>query len=299
MRESDLYPWTNVPAYSWTDTQIEFEIPCGTFTKGNYKVRVQTSCGNSNQVVFVLKDSCCLGPWVSPDSGPCGTWLTLFGSGFTGSQNTAPNASGDGIVRFVKLVASHGEYFVKKYRNWTDTHIEVRFYNLWEDTDGDFVGDAEIKRCGGSLDPWPGPYQLYFVSLYYNDSDSNGDYTAGDTIQQVTISDPVPFELTPDPVVFRLNAREIPNRTRLKVRGQNFGDLQGAGEIRIGTKSAAQEPTLGRGKLLDKNVIWSNTVLKVKLKVPTKWQGKTKYVWVEKDGKKSNYKRIKILPVAP
>jgi hypothetical protein len=56
MRKSDLYPWTNVLAYTWTDTEIVFEIPCGAFARGNYKVRVQTTCGNSNQVVFALKD---------------------------------------------------------------------------------------------------------------------------------------------------------------------------------------------------------------------------------------------------
>jgi hypothetical protein len=294
MRKSDSDPWTNVPVYSWTETQIEFEIPCGAFEKGNYRIRVQQSCGYGNQVGFALKD------WgtllsVVPRQSPCSTWLTLTGSGFGGGRSYTTTTVGEtGVERFVKLVGPEGEYIVKRYRNWTDTQVEARFYNLSQDDNGDYIEDAPIKKCNGSVSTWLGSYEVYFVTVYYEENGTAG-FDAGDTIYQVTISDPSPMELTPDPVVFRLNADEIANRTRLKVRGQNFGDLQGAGEIRIGTKAAAENPALAQGKLLDKNVIWSNTVLKVKLKVPTKWQGKTKYVWVEKDGKKSNFKRVNIL----
>jgi hypothetical protein len=304
------YPWVNLPASSWTETQIACEIPCWTFTKGNYKVRVQTNCGNSNKVNFALKD------WgtlltVLPDKGPCGTWLTLTGSGFTGSRRDTTTTVGDtGIERFVKLVASQGQYLVKKYRNWTDTQVEAKFYNLSQDDNEDYLEDVPIKKCSGGVSTWLGSYEVYFVTVYYEEGSGDGAFGSDDTIRQVTISDPEIFELTGLPVIFRLNPDKIDRGSRLKIAGQNFGPYQTDGVIKVGRK-AQYNPDLCRGKtcykddptllpiggkIQDKNVFWSNTLLKVKFKVPTKWQGKNRFVWVEKDGKASPASRITINP---
>jgi len=41
--------------------------------------------------------------------------------------------------------------------------------------------------------------------------------------------------------------------------------------------------------------IWSNTKIKVKLKVAPEWEGKGKYIWVSKGGQCSNPVPIRIL----
>jgi hypothetical protein len=307
-------PWEPMPVYSWTDTQIEFEIPCWTLVPGNYQVRVSAACGNSAKVTFALKD------WgtllsVSPDQGPCGTTLTLTGSGFGGGQNVPTGTAGDtGIARFVKLVASSGQYLVKQYPSWSDTQVTAKFYNLSQDYNEDYLEDAPIKKCNGSVSSWLGSYEVYFVTVYYEESGTSG-FDAGDTIMQVTLSDPELFELTAQPVIFRLNPDSIDPRTRLKVAGQNFGPYQTDGIIKVGSKAqwigGTTAPILCRGKncykypanigelstggkVLDRNVLWSNTILKVKFKVPTKWRGKKKWIWIEKDGKISNASKILI-----
>lgn len=291
-------PWIDVPVYSWTSTQIEFEIPCWTFAKGTYQVRVVTACGHSpnNAQVFALKD------WgtllsVNPDSGPCSTWMTLTGSGFGNIRKKAPDTDGDGIQRFVKVVSSQGSYFLTKYKNWTDSQFESKFQNMERDTDGDFLSDGTIKQCDGSVGTWLGAWEVYFVTLYYNDADASGDYTPGDPVYQTTVSDPEIFELTADPVIFRLNPATIDNKTRLRIVGQNFGPYQNDGEVHIGKRKLAKDTaTLGLGKVLTKIKSWSNTQIKVKLKVPLAWQGKNRYVWIEKEGKKTNFKKIMINP---
>jgi hypothetical protein len=113
---------------------------------------------------------------------------------------------------------------------------------------------------------------------------------AADTITQVTFSDPVYFELTADPVIYRLNPDSIDSGNRLKVLGLNFGPYQTTGEVRVGKKAQALSALPAQGKLLTVTA-WSNTQLKVKFKSPA---GTTRYVWVEKDGVKSNFKKIHV-----
>jgi hypothetical protein len=291
-------PWSaavNVPVYSWTETQIEFEIPCWTFTAANYKVRVKTNCGGSNAVTFALKE------WgtllsASPDSGPCSTTITLTGSGFGATRFKAPGPTGEGgIARFVDFVASQGTYTATSYSNWSDTSVDVKFYNFFRDDSEprNFVADGAdpiISKCDGGDQTWLGSYSVYFVTVYYTDTDLSGDLTAADVITQTTFSDPVLFELTADPVVYRLNPDSIDSGNRLKILGLNFGPYQTTGVVRVGKKAQALSALPGQGKLLTVTA-WSNTQLKVKFKAPS---GTTRYVWVEKDGVKSNFKKIKV-----
>jgi hypothetical protein len=48
-------PWKSVPIHSWTDTMIEWELPCWTFSLGNYDVTVKTETGRSNKRVFTFE----------------------------------------------------------------------------------------------------------------------------------------------------------------------------------------------------------------------------------------------------
>ena len=303
-------PWADMPIVSWTDTRIEFYIPCCTFAAGNYKVRVKTECGKSNKVNFALKD------WItvtsiSPEAGPCGQWITIHGDDFGKVQSKIFNDGYHGVHRVVDFVSSQGTYTARRYKDWTDTSIKVRFRNFFEDNvdpntkERNFVQDdgsgscpdePAIKSCCDlDLDLW----SVYATAIYFGDDDSSGGLSCGDTIFQVVVSDPVYFELTNTPIIYRLNPTEIELGNQLKIIGLNFGPAQTDGEVHIGTLSAAEDPALGQGRLLNRIKAWSNTRIKVKVKGPVRWEGKTRYVWVEKDGMKSNYKELQILEPIP
>jgi hypothetical protein len=318
------HPWTNMPVYSWTDTQIEFEIPCegaAALAAGNYQVRVNNACGHSpnSAHVFSLKN------WgtvlsISPATGPCDTWVTLTGSGFGTAQEVVPDpVTGlGGIHRCVDFASSEGTYTAKQVQWTSDTQIRARFYNMFKDgidptTDKrNFVQDDGsgacpneplVKKC---QDVGIGMFEVYFYTVYYTDTDLSGDLTCGDAITQVTISDPEPFELVALPTLFRLNPDKIDRGNRLKILGWKFGPYQNLGRVRIGSKAEARQNGLNRpgkgdlplvlnlGKELSNVRSWSSTIIKVKVGVKASWSGKDKYVWVEKDGMKSNYLKLHI-----
>lgn len=87
----------------------------------------------------------------------------------------------------------------------------------------------------------------------------------------------------------------------LKIFGGNFGLTQEAGDsVRIGKKLDALRPALGLGKEQIKVVLWSDTLIKVRAdQIPNIWRGKTRYVWIEKGGMKSNIKPLAILSPLP
>jgi hypothetical protein len=297
-------PWINLPVYSWTDTLIEVEIPCWTFNPGNYRVRVKTECGNSNAVTFTLKD------WISatsitPDHGPCGLWLTIEGDSFANRQSRIFTDGYHGIEHLVDVVSGQGVFTALRYRNWSDTSFEVRFRKFFEDSVDPSTGERNFVQDDGSgacpNEPTMkgceglhlGPWSVYVKAVYYGDDDSSGDLSCGDTIFQVVSSEVQYYDLTNEMAIFRLNPDKIELGNRLKIYGINFG-LSG-GEVRIGTLAQAKDPTLGLGKLQQKIFSWSNTLIRLKVKGPSGWETKTKYVWVEKDGKKSNFEELKIV----
>jgi hypothetical protein len=111
-----------------------------------------------------------------------------------------------------------------------------------------------------------------------------------------------------------VNPRDFTTGDRVKVMGVNYGPTQLAGDgVYIGSKNQylgdcvdclcygsscfGGTPLATAPGKLQKNVkMWSNTAVKVKAKVGGAWGGKKKYVWVVKDGKVSNAKKIGILP---
>jgi len=101
-----------------------------------------------------------------------------------------------------------------------------------------------------------------------------------------------------DPFIEELNRRTRLRGQGVKMIGINFGEEVGNSEVRIGKRRHYEDQALGRGKHLHKVKWWTPTKVKVVLSkgaVPEKWEGTSKYVWIEKDGEKSNCKKVTIL----
>ena len=219
------------------------------------------------------------------------------GEGFGVSQDTlsAPGAD-DGVYRLIDLVSPQGSTFTAlDVRRWQSDQVRFKVTNFFEDlSPGNFIQDETEPAIAACSNLELGNYSVYVRSVSYRDDDNSGNFTAGDTVLQVVADPPFTFELTEEPFISRLKPKSCPNASRLRLTGVNFGDDQTNGEVRIGKKSDAADPELGKGKSLNiKN--WSNTKIVVRLKVREGWEGKNRFVWIEKDGVKSSYKKIQIL----
>jgi hypothetical protein len=307
--------WRDMPIVSWADTRIEFHIPCWTFGPGNYRVQVDTECGTSNRVNFGLSD------WVSVtsiseagSSGPCGQWIKINGDGFGAVQSKIFGDGYSGVHCVVDFVGSQGTFTALNYRNWTSNSFEVRFFDFFEDGVDAYSGERNFVQDDGSLlcaeEPLIpkcaslalGPWSVYLKAIYFGDDDASGTLSCGDTIFQVVVSEPQTFELTNEPIVYRVSPNQIERGQRLRIIGLNFGPTQTDGQVRMGSEEDAQSSALGQGILLGMIKAWSNTRIKVKMPrvtVPKSWEGTTKFLWVEKDEKKSNYESLEILEPLP
>jgi|GEM_PF-1607360 len=314
--------WIDMPIHAWTDTLIEFEIPCWELlAPGNYNVRVVTPTGESNQRVFTLEASCdALCIKIDPKEGPCGTWIKVSlcdpDVGSFGTSRTKIFDDGyHGVYSLVDFSASQGTYTALNYRNWTEKSFEVRFYDFFKDRlnpERNFVQDSGseptlAKGTGLALGKW----SLSMKFIYFGDKNGNGTFDSGDTIMQVVSSDPLYFDLINTPNIYRITPTRIDHNNLVTIYGINFGYPQGSGEVRIGSLGEATHPDLGKGTVLSNVKSWSNTMIKVRLTgLPPEWTGQYKYLWVEKGktngswseivGKaKSNYQKIKILVPLP
>jgi hypothetical protein len=293
--------WVEMPIVSWADNRIVFALPCETLSIGNHRVRVHNDKGSvpdSNQVGFTLKDC---GPcWnIFPSQGPCnpGTISVADGTSPYGSDRDTISAPGavDGTFRIVQASSSQGDFMALVYPSWTPNEIKFRFKDFFQDQDGDFLQDGNeptIEGCEGmDLRTW----SIYIKFISYSDDDASGTYTEGDTVSDVATRLEGAFELTDDCYIKKLKSRSVARRGRLKILGVHFGNAQMDGEVRIGKAADYYDPFLGKGRLLDRIKNWSDTKVVVRLKVPARWEGKKKFVWIEKDGMKSNYKKVEIL----
>jgi hypothetical protein len=125
--------------------------------------------------------------------------------------------------------------------------------------------------------------------------------SVGDTIFEVLSSSAseLPFMLTDEPYIRKLRNRSIERGRRLRIVGFNFGHTQDGSEVRIGIKKQYESPSLGTGRLLRRIKVWTDTKVVVRLTVPEDWEGRRRYIWLEKGGKKSNFKRLRILAPQP
>jgi hypothetical protein len=227
--------WITLPIHGWTDTMIEFEAACYALVAGNYRVRVVTEVGTSNQAAFVLNESPNLAA-ISPAQGPCGTQVTLSGAGgFGNNQSQLFADSYHGVHHAVHFWSLGGEYTVTQNSivSWSDTSVVMRIWDFFEDgidpcaqdwwgtgiplpnyiqdQDGitapcDCPDETTIKRCEcASLGVW----SVYVKSIYYGDEDTSGDLSCGDTIFEIEKSDPVYFEFTGEPFINKVNPRRV------------------------------------------------------------------------------------------
>jgi hypothetical protein len=224
------------------------------------------------------------------------------GSGpFGPDQDTisSPGAD-DGIYRTLEVVSSQGVYTALNIRRWSQTLVKFAFKDFYEDLEPrnlmQDVNESVISLCSGmGLEM----YSIYVRSVFYEDTDSSGSFTAGDSIIQTEMTSPLSFQLTDEPGITALKPNQRAKGSRIRVLGVNFGDSQGASEIRIGTRKQYKTGPFTKGLVMNRVRLWSDNKIVVRLKAKDSWQGTTKYIWIVKDGMVSNYKKVEILAPAP
>jgi hypothetical protein len=216
--------WQTVPIHAWTDTYIEWELPCWKFAPGNYDVRVHTENGNSNKRVFTVEDT----PTalsISPSRGPCGQWIRISGSGAFGNVQSKMYSDGyHGVHHIVDFVASSGEYTATSYGTpagseghiWTNTAIFVRLWNLFQD---------QVDSC--SIDPLteqPRMERNFVRDIGDENSDSN-----------ITCDNIAPAydECAAEPTILRCNCLSI-GVFSVYVKSIYFGDDDTSGGLSCG-----------------------------------------------------------------
>jgi hypothetical protein len=307
--------WVTIPVYSWTDTQIVAVVPAWTFSPGLYTVRVKTE-GGGNSVgidpsveLFQVLD-CPSAKVISDDSGgddqgPCEGTITLSGgTGKFGSARDTISAPGaeEGVYRTVVIASSQGTY-VAGYNpgppadfitnHWSNTSVKFKLQTAgwFVDEDDDFLKDTGEAVQQACEDLNLGTYAVYIKYIYYKDDDASGDYSNNDTMYQVESSNLILYELTNNPSVFNANPKSgVVAKDIVKIIGANFGPTQTTGQVFTGSKS---QYTSDSGKLQDNVRMWSNTKIKIKIKAPAAYAGKTKYLWVDKGGVQSNAVKLK------
>ncbi len=220
------------------------------------------------------------------------------------------------------MAPSGRTYTALQYRNFSDVRSKVGFFNFFEDGidpntgERNFVQDdgsgscpeePTIRMCG---DLELGLYEVYVRTIYFCDEDGSGDLSCGDT--HLVLGNYVHkyFELTNDPIIYKLNPRRTEryfvedcsppglgpedkwHLNQVKIYGYNFGPQRDGGKVCIGRRAHYYASNCVRELLVR---TWSNTLIRVRPQLPSYYQGVTRCVWVEKGGVKSNYKLIKIL----
>jgi len=99
-------------------------------------------------------------------------------------------------------------------------------------------------------------------------------------------------------IIHKLRPKKIEPEEHVKILGANFGSCQESGEVRLGRRKAYNSAPFNKGKILPIKY-WSNSLIKVKVPLPAKGKDRMKVIWVIRDGKVSNKKRLKILAVLP
>jgi len=290
-------PWKSMPIVSWTDTLIEWSLPCWAFAPGNYDVTVKTEAGRSNKRVFTVKDGGDF--YLSPSSGPYCTWIAVFGSCWSlGNTIFEDGYHGEkGLLTFTNAL---GTWIATKFMTCGSECAKVRLQDFYQDRNGNYVQDIDEPFSSPTEFP-TGDYEVRNKVIYFGDEDGSGNFSPGDIIFEVINSYPVQFEMTNEPCINRLSPKQIVDLDAapyplLKIYGGNFGMTKESGDsVRIGTKATANSSTLGLGKEITKIPLWSDTLIKVRVNAPNTWRGKTRCVWVEKGGKKSNYKPLSVL----
>ncbi|MBN1841382.1 MAG: hypothetical protein JW883_03745, partial [Deltaproteobacteria bacterium] len=118
----------------------------------------------------------------------------------------------------------------------------------------------------------------------------------GDGILDVETKGTASFTLEGGPALYAVSPQNVershycPDETLIngvaKIYGSAFGATQGDGAVYIGTGPMYTSDT---GLALNR-VVWTDNLIKVGVDVPPRAKGKTLYLWVEKDGQKTDAK---------
>jgi hypothetical protein len=330
MQEGDN--WVDLPVIVWTDTLIEWALPPHLFTSYEYhRVRVETPTGISNEREYYVLPS----PMIDriedntgKDAvGPPAGWLTVYSrldaSQPFGNQGTFSDMGEKwyedtlggmcsnffGAIYVVTLTSLNDRFCVQVYDKWNASgnkdSFKAKLENPWRDDDGDFFKDDDEPICP-SMDcviP-PGPYSVQVCVIIYADSNGHGGFSGDkDTIYQVVKSESdMIYNINIDPLIVRLDPRQIQPGQLLKIFGINFGSSQGDTEVRVGGTTVASDPNLGLGYNLQtagggfRQVDWRDT--RIRLYMPTNtvyYDNRIVCIWVEKNGTKSNYNKIQLV----
>jgi hypothetical protein len=175
--------------------------------------------------------------------------------------------------------------------NFKDFYEDLQPRNFIQD-----AGEPVISACSGiNIET----YNLYVRSVFYEDTDSSGSFTGGDSIIQTEVTSPWLFQLTDGPGIRALKPNQGAKGSRLRILGVNFGDIQGTSEIRIGKRKQYNADPLAKGLVMNRVKLWSDNKVVVRLRAKDAWQGTSKFVWVVRDGMVSNFKKVEILAPLP
>lgn len=283
--------WSEATVSFWSDAEILFTLP-GSLEVGNYHVMVATEIGDSNVVALTLTESE-EDLSISPIIGKCREIITVSGQSVP-AQDIIDEILGEGVCRMVQIVGPSGTYTATAYGAWSATDFKFRMGDVFEDLDYDYLRDlAEplLRLCEGfSI----GEYLIYLKDIYYEDTDGSNGYSHGDMINKVETSGPLSFTLESGPALYAVYPRNAERSHYCsggklvngvaKMYGSGFGSTQGTSTVYIGTGPMY---TANSGLALER-VIWSENLIKVGVDVPPGAKGMTLYLWVEKDGQKTD-----------
>ena len=148
---------------------------------GHWLVR-QTSTPNSEPVMSKIV----------PSQGDYGTNITLFGFGFGAQQSGMVNAN-QGFYSFVRFIGTDTMYFTT-YKSWSGSELNVKIEELFIDVNGNHIQDAGESF----LSPYDIPYGNYGITvgiIWFDDTNSNGIYDAGDSVSDFFPSNNITFSL--------------------------------------------------------------------------------------------------------
>ncbi len=286
--------WFNMPIDSWTDSQIQFTIPCQTITTvGVHNIRVITVAGNSNTATINIVADPAMSS-LTPATGDHGQWLTITGTGF-GSSQTSMYDDVYGIHTQVELAdtmhGTGGMIVLLEYQNWTSGSIEARFNNYYIDSglsgdDRDFTQDPLLELTmleGEQL--FDGTFNVFVKSYVFMDNDLDDTLSPGDTVIKelsTQAAEGLQFERVSTPSLWSAMPASVSGGQILTLYGVSLGTSGSGLKVMYGTQAeydASGGTPFGSGAIAWG---WRNT--RIMIDVPATIPAGTYRLWIDYDG---------------
>jgi hypothetical protein len=276
----DAVGWHSLPVLSWDPFRIGVRIPAWVFAVGNYRMRVVTAAGTSNEVGWTKTSDCCSMIDIDTDMDPAGfngdsysqgpLYCKVFLMGTGGFGATSRGRYGNvNCFTQILLQAAGGRTFIvadsqlrgtgwpdpqaspsnkDSVLSWSDTNITFQLQQLWEDTNGNYVCDGAAGSGENVLVPLsevtPGDYDVQVRIVYWVDANANGLLDPESEVTQVGLSDPATLAVNTDPYLRSVKPKPVVAGQRVVLGGLNLGDTQEGSTVNIykgdGTTLAAQ-----------------------------------------------------------